>query len=71
MHDNKDLKDSFAMALVKEVEHNARRWFTAFIVVLIMWLITIGSFLMYLNQYEFTSEEYIVEITEGKGDEIL
>lgn len=69
MHDNKDLKDSFAMALVKEIEHNARRWFTAFIVVLIMWLITIGAFLMYLNQYEFTSEEYTVEIIEPRGGE--
>lgn len=49
--------DSFAMELLKGYSAQAKRWFIACIVILSMWLITIGGFIYYLNQYDFESYE--------------
>lgn len=49
--------DSFAMELLKGYSAQAKRWFIACIVILSMWLITIGGFIYYLNQYDFESCE--------------
>ena len=49
--------DSFAMELLKGYSAQAKRWFIACMVILSMWLITIGGFIYYLNQYDFESYE--------------
>lgn len=46
---------SLAMELLKEVQIQSKRWMIAFIAVLIMWFLTIGGFVWYLNQYDFVS----------------
>ena len=35
---------------LKNYAKSAKRWFVAFLIVLICWLVTIGSFVWFLNQ---------------------
>ena len=46
----KEVKNSLEMKLPKNYAKSAKRWFVAFLVVLICWLVTIGSFVWFLNQ---------------------
>lgn len=57
--------DNFAMQLLKEYSKTAKRWFIACMVVLIMWLSTIGAFVWFLNQFTFVSYDIS---TDGGGD---
>lgn len=58
-------QESFAMEMLRESAKNAKRWFMAFIVILVCWLATIGSFVWFLNQYNFESYEVS---TDGGGN---
>ncbi len=63
-------EESFAMQLLTESTKSAKRWFVAFFAVLVCWLATIGGFLLYLNQYDFSS--YSVEGSQdGNGLNII
>lgn len=42
--------DNLATEMLKELKSNAKRWFIAFIVALVLWFITIGLFVWYINQ---------------------
>ena len=44
------IENSLAMELLKKYAKSAKIWFVAFLVVLICWLVTIGSFVLFLNQ---------------------
>ena len=44
------IENSLAMELPKNYAKSAKRCFVAFLVVLICWLVTIGSFVWFLNQ---------------------
>ena len=46
----KEVENSLAMELLKNYAKSAKRWFVAFLVVLICLLVTIGSFVWFLNQ---------------------
>lgn len=59
--------DSFAMELLKGYSAQAKRWFIACLVILSMWLATIGGFVWYLYQYDFESYETIVEQDASDG----
>lgn len=56
--------DNLATEMLKELKSNAKRWFIAFIVALVLWFTTIGLFVWYINQ---PSEETI-ETTEYTQD---
>ena len=43
-------EDSLALEMLKELKHNSKRWFIAFLVTLILWFATIGVFVWYINQ---------------------
>lgn len=59
-------EESFAKALLKEYAKTAKRWFIIAMVILFAWLATIGGFLLYLNQYDFSSTS--IEATQdGEG----
>ena len=47
--------DYIATEMLAEIKQNSKRWFRATIALLVAWLITIGGFLWYLNQYDFSS----------------
>jgi hypothetical protein len=42
-------KETLATELLHELKASNRRWFIAFIVVLSMWLLTIGGFIWYIS----------------------
>ena len=46
----KEVENSLAMELLKNYAKSAKRWFVAFLVVLTCLLVTIGSFVWFLNQ---------------------
>lgn len=45
------VEKSLEMELLTEQVKNSKRWFCAFLVVLLMWFATIGGFIWFLNQY--------------------
>lgn len=47
--------ESFALTLLREYSKTAHKWFIVSMVILCMWLATIGGFLWFLNQYNFES----------------
>lgn len=49
--------ESFALSLLREYSKAAHKWFIISMVILCMWLATIGGFLWFLNQYNFESYE--------------
>ena len=42
--------DNLATEMLKELKSNTRRWFIAFVIVLVLWFMTIGLFIAYINQ---------------------
>lgn len=56
--------DNLATEMLKELKANAKRWFIAFIVVLVLWFTTIGLFIWYINQ----PIEEVLETTEYTQD---
>lgn len=47
--------NSLAFELLQEVKMQTKRWTVAFFVVVALWAATIGGFIWYLNQYDFSS----------------
>lgn len=71
-HCGNENQDSFAMELLKGYSAQAKRWFIACLVILSMWLATIGGFVWYLYQYDFESYETVIEGTQdGEGINII
>ena len=60
-------KDTFAMAMLKSYHKQATRWYIIAIVILSMWLATIGGFVYYLSLYDFSSETITVEQDSTDG----
>lgn len=54
------MQENLATELLHEIKTQSKRWFTAFIVVLILWFATIGAFLWYISlpieEYEIVQE---------------
>lgn len=62
--------DSFAMELLKGYSAQAQRWFITCLIVIFMWLSTIGIFIWYLNQYDYESITTTVESETGVANYI-
>lgn len=56
-HCGNENQDSFAMELLKGYSAQAKRWFIACMVILSMWLATIGGFVWFISQYDYESYE--------------
>lgn len=41
--------ETFATEMLRELKTSSRRWFVAFLVVLVLWFATIGGFLWYIS----------------------
>lgn len=41
--------ESLATELLHEIKSQAKRWFIAFIIILLLWFATIGAFLWYIS----------------------
>ena len=59
----KILKNSYALEIMRDYKHEAKRWFTALIIVLCMWFVTIGYLVYVLNDIG-TVEESTIDIEE-------
>lgn len=57
------LKNSYALEIMRDYKQEAKRWFTALIVVLCMWFATIGYLVYVLNDIG-TIEEDTIEIQD-------
>ena len=68
----KEVNETFATEMLKELKLNSKRWFVAFIIVLILWFSTIGIFIWYINQpIEETTTTYTQDAdTEGDDSPI-
>lgn len=60
---------SLATELIRELKSTSKRWFIAFIVVLSLWLATIGGFIIYLSlPIEETVTETVTQDADDNGD---
>lgn len=60
---------TLASEMLSELKANNRRWFTAFLVVLILWFATIGAFLWYVSLP--VEETEIEQYTEGDANAVI
>lgn len=58
-------KRSDAWFMIQELGKQNKRIFTALITVVVLWFATIGGFVWYLNQYDFSYEVYDVNSEDG------
>lgn len=49
-------EESLAMSLLKDYKKNNKRMFALLVIILILWFATIGSFVWYINQFDFVTE---------------
>lgn len=59
---------TFASELLSEVKATSKRWFIAFIIVLVLWFATIGGFITYLSLP--VEETVTVENEDGNANYI-
>lgn len=58
-------RDFLATELLSEIKSSSRRWFKVAIGELIVILLIVAGFLLYLNQYDFSSTQTIENTAEG------
>ena len=61
-------EETLAMEMLKELKHNSKRWFISFIIVLILWFLTIGVFIWYINQPIEEVETTTTQDADTEGD---
>lgn len=59
------MEENFATELLREIKLQSRRWFIAFLVVLILWFSTIGIFIWYIS---LPVEEYTIDQDAEYGE---
>ena len=59
------MEENFATELLREIKLQSRRWFIAFLVVLILWFSTIGVFIWYIS---LPVEEYTIDQDAEYGE---
>ncbi|MEG1506915.1 MAG: hypothetical protein RR478_05415 [Bacilli bacterium] len=47
--------DNLATEMLKELKQQSKRWFIGFLVVVSLWFATIGGFVWFISQYDFTT----------------
>lgn len=61
---------SDAWFMITELGKQNKRIFTALIAVIVLWFSTIGGFVWYLNQYDFSTEIYDVQQDASDGGDV-
>ena len=59
---------SLAMSLIYTLKAQCKRQFIILLVVIVGWLITIGGFIWYINQYDYNTESTATIETENSGE---
>lgn len=60
---------TLASEMLSELKSANRRWFIAFLVVLILWFATIGGFIWYISLP--IEENYVEQYTDGNANSII
>lgn len=60
--------ESLATEILHELKATSKRWFIAFITVLLLWFVTIAGFLWYISLPVEEIEEVIVENKDGNAN---
>jgi len=71
--DNVNEEKTLAMEMLSELKEQSKRWFRAFLVMVVVEVLTIGGFIWYLNQYDFIStveQTGIYTLTDSNGNVI-
>lgn len=61
------MEETLATELLKELKATSKRWFIAFLVVLILWFATIGVFIWYIS---LPVEDIAIENQDGNANYI-
>lgn len=67
---NCNTKHSEEWNLTRELSRSNQRIFIALITVIALWFATIFGFVWYLNQYDFSSEEILIDSESGDANYI-
>lgn len=59
------MEEQFATELLREIKTHSRRWFIAFLTVLMLWFTTIGLFIWYIS---LPIEEYDIVQDASRGE---
>lgn len=60
---NTGSEKSLALEILEEVKLQSKRWMVAFFVILGLWAATIGTFVWYINQYDYS--DYDIQSHNG------
>lgn len=71
-HQNKySPENRFASEMLAEIKQGMKRLWIALIVVLGFWFATIGIFVYYINQFDYTDSQTIEAWQDGSGTNIV
>lgn len=60
-------EQSLAMTLIDEIRLQSKRKDKLILILIIAWLITIGAFILYINQFDYSSESVATMETDNSG----
>lgn len=60
-------EQSLAMTLIDEIKLQSKRKDKLILILIIAWLITIGAFILYINQFDYSSESVATIETDNSG----
>lgn len=64
---------SLAMELLQDMKKTNKRMFALLVIILILWFATIGSFVWYINQFDFVTEttQEMVDIDDSTATQTI
>ena len=61
-------EENLVMTLIDTLKAQIKRQFIILLVVILCWISTIGIFIWYINQFEFTTESTSIMETDNEGN---
>ena len=66
------MMENLATEILQELKQNAKRWFIAFLITLILWFATIGLFIWYITlPVEEYYDDYVVQEATDRSFNII
>lgn len=59
---------SLAMSLIEMLKALCKKLYTIIIILIIGWILTIGAFVWYINQFDYNSTEEYTNTTDSGGN---
>lgn len=61
-------EETLVMSLIETLKAQIKRQFIILLVVIVCWISTIGIFIWYINQFDFTTENTSIMETDNDGN---